>query len=154
MHWLGLIFASKSWEPKNTDKKFGAHFKDFSALLGRKVIDSLAEKSWKVYKTRNRTLPAVPFSSIFCPFFCQVCLFSAIFVWFLPYLPVFLPFLPVFKSSFSIFCPMLRLAGQFDTKERFISLAEQNWMNLAPLREYLFGKTGLSDWKKDIVGSP
>ena len=33
MHWLGLIFASKSWEPKNTDEKFGAHFKDFSALV-------------------------------------------------------------------------------------------------------------------------
>ena len=99
-------------------------------------------------------MPAVPFSSIFCPFFCQVCLFSAIFVWFLPYLPVFLPFLPVFKSSFSIFCPMLRLAGQFDTKERFISLAEQNWMNLAPLREYFFGRTGLSFGRKKLLAPP
>ena len=71
-----------------------------------------------------------------------------------PFPPYFTHFSAIFACFSSIFCPMLRLAGQFDTKERFISLAEQNWMNLAPLREYLFGKTGLSDWKKDIVGSP
>ena len=49
---------------------------------------------------------------------------------------------------------MLRLAGQFDTKERFISLAEQNWMNLAPLREYFFGRTGLSFGRKKLLAPP
>ena len=49
---------------------------------------------------------------------------------------------------------MLRLAGQFDTKEWFISLAEQNWMNLAPLREYFFGRTGLSFGRKKLLAPP
>ena len=49
---------------------------------------------------------------------------------------------------------MLRLAGQFDTKEQFISLAEQNWMNLAPLREYFFGRTGLSFGRKKLLAPP
>ena len=49
---------------------------------------------------------------------------------------------------------MLRLAGQFDTKEWFISLAEQNWMNLAPLREYFFGRTGLSFGRKKLFAPP
>ena len=55
MHWLGLIFASKSWEPKNTDEKFGAHFKDFSALgvmtlviLLTYMLFSEVPKSWKM----------------------------------------------------------------------------------------------------------
>ena len=52
------------------------------------------------------------------------------------------------KFAYVIYGQPLRLAGQFDTKERFISLAEQNWMNLAPLREYFFGRTGLSFGRK------
>ena len=45
---------------------------------------------------------------------------------------------------------MLRLAGQFDTKKRFISLAEQNWMNLAPLRDNFFGRKG----RKKLLAPP
>ena len=69
--------------------------------------------------------------------FSHFCLVSAI------YLPIFLPFLPVFESSFSNFCPMLRLAEQCDTKEWYISLAEQNWRIWPPLRGYFLAE---QDW--------
>ena len=49
---------------------------------------------------------------------------------------------------------MLRLAGQFDTKERFISLAEQNWMNLAPPEGIFFWQNRIEFWQKEIVGPP
>ena len=108
--------------------------------LGRKEIDSLAENNQKAQKCRNRTWPAFPFSFIFCQFFCQnqsvfshFCLVSAIFAY-------FLPFLPVFESSFSNFCSMLRLAEHYDRKEWYISLAEQNCRIWPPLRGYFLAE--------------
>ena len=43
---------------------------------------------------------------------------------------------------------MLRLAEQCDTKEWYISFAEQNWRIWPPLRGYFFGRTGLSFGRK------
>ena len=89
--------------------------------------------------------------SIFLPslsVFSHFCLVSAI------YLPIFLPFLPVFESSFSNFCPMLRMAEQCDTKEWYISLAEQNCRIWPTLRGYFFGRTGLSFGRKKWLAPP
>ena len=83
--------------------------------------------------------------SIFLPslsLFSHFCLVYAI------YLPIFRPFLPVLKSSFSNFCPILRLAEKFDTKGWYISLAEQNWRIWPPLRGNFFGRTGLGFGRK------
>ena len=76
------------------------------------------------------------------------CLVSAI------YLLIFLPFLPVLKSLFSSFCPMLRLAEQCDTKEWYISLAEQNWRIWTPLIGYCFWQNRIKFCQKEIIGPP
>ena len=98
-------------------------------------------KEWESLKVQKQNMASIPLFlhilSIFLPslsVFSHFCLVSAI------CLPIFLPFLPVFESSFSNFCPMLRLAEQCDTKERYISLAEQNWRIWPPLRGYFLAE--------------
>ena len=49
---------------------------------------------------------------------------------------------------------MLRLAEQCDTKEWYISLAEQNWGIWPPLRGYIFGRTGFSFGRKKLLVPP
>ena len=111
-------------------------------------------KIWGFFKNNLRPSqhsPLLHILSIFLPslsVFSHFCLVSAI------YLPIFLPFLPVFESSFSKFRPMLRLAEQCDTKEWYISLAEQNWWIWPPLRGYFFGRTGLSFGRKKLLAPP
>ena len=108
----------------------------------------LAEKKLTVWQKKIGKLKSAetehgqhsPLPPYFAKFSAKFFLLSAIFVWFLPYLPIFLPFMPVFESSFSNFCPMLRLAEQCDTKEWYISLAEQNWRIWPPLRGYFLAE--------------
>ena len=101
-------------------------------------MDGLAEKKLTVWQKRIGKLKSTetehgqhsPFPPYFVNFVCfdllslsdfsRFCLISAI------YLPIVFSFLPVFESSLSNFCPILRLAEQCDTKEWYISLAEQN----------------------------
>ena len=130
--------------------------------LGRTELGGLAEKKLTVWQKRISKLKSAetehgqhsPFPSYFANFSAKFILFSAIFVWFLPYLPIFLPFLSVFQSSFSNFCPMLRLAEQCDTKEWYISLAERNWRIWPSLRGHYFGRTGLSFGRKKLLAPP
>ena len=49
---------------------------------------------------------------------------------------------------------MLRLAEQCDTKEWYISLAEQIWRIWPPQRGYFFGRTGLSFGRKKLLPPP
>ena len=94
-------------------------------LLGRTELGGLAEKKLTVWQKRIGKLKSAKTEHgqhfPFPPYFIN---FSAKFVCFQPFclvsainLPIFLPFLPVFESSFSNFCPRLRLAEQCDTKE-------------------------------------
>ena len=122
--------------------------------LGRKEIDSLAEKISMLKSAETEHGEHSPFPSYFANFSAKFRLFSAIFVWFLPYLPIFLPVLPVFESSSSNFCSMLRLAEHCDRKEWYISLAEQNCRIWPPLRGYFFGRTGLSFGRKKLLAPP
>ena len=49
---------------------------------------------------------------------------------------------------------MLKLAGQCDTKEWYISLAEQNWRIWTPREEIFFFRTGLSFDRKKLLAPP
>ena len=77
---------------------------------------SLAEQNWVAWQKRNwqfgrkelesirvqkQNMASIPLSSIFYQFFCQVCQFSAIFVWFLPYICLFFFHFCLFLSHHS-----------------------------------------------------
>ena len=124
--------------------------------LGRNEIDSLAEKKKrKSLKVQKQNMASIPlFLHILAIFLPILSVFSP-FVWFLPYIcPFFFHFCPFSSHYLAIFSPILRLAEQFDTKEWYNSLAEQNWKIWPPPERIVFGRTGLSFGRKKLLAPP